>query len=78
MTHPVASTTLGGARADALRAPGVPPRARPGRGFPLPEDVVQQVEIQARYDGYLTIEREVGENPVADIAEAVRYLRSFK
>lgn len=27
------------------------------------------------YRGFLTIEREVGENPVQDIAEAVRYLR---
>ncbi|MFC5471383.1 sugar phosphate isomerase/epimerase family protein [Cohnella suwonensis] len=28
------------------------------------------------YDGYLTIEREVGANPEADIAEAVRFLRA--
>ena len=28
------------------------------------------------YTGYLTIEREVGDNPVADIGEAVRFLRA--
>ena len=27
------------------------------------------------YDGYLTIEREVGENPAADIAVAATFLR---
>ena len=31
----------------------------------------------AGYKGYLTIEREVGENPVADVAEAVKFLRTF-
>ena len=30
------------------------------------------------YDGFLTIEREVGDNPVHDITEAVRFLRSFE
>jgi sugar phosphate isomerase/epimerase len=30
------------------------------------------------YDGFLTIEREVGENPAADIEKAVKYLRSFE
>jgi L-ribulose-5-phosphate 3-epimerase len=29
------------------------------------------------YDGFLTIEREVGEDPVGDIAKAVQYLRSL-
>ena len=29
------------------------------------------------YNGYLTIEREVGDNPVADIKTAVDYLRNF-
>lgn len=29
------------------------------------------------YQGYLTIEREVGDNPVADIGAAVRYLRGL-
>jgi sugar phosphate isomerase/epimerase len=29
------------------------------------------------YDGYLTIEREVGENPALDIAEAVKFLRNL-
>lgn len=29
------------------------------------------------FDGYLTVEREVGENPQADIAEAVTFLRSL-
>jgi len=28
------------------------------------------------YDGYLTIEREVGENPSADIALAVSFLKT--
>jgi len=32
---------------------------------------------EAGYKGYLTIEREVGENPVADVAEAIRFLRSL-
>lgn len=30
------------------------------------------------YTGYLTIEREVGKDPVADITKAVRYLRSLE
>jgi len=30
------------------------------------------------YDGFLTIEREVGDDPAADIAKAVRFLRSFE
>ncbi|MBB6730002.1 sugar phosphate isomerase/epimerase family protein [Cohnella zeiphila] len=30
------------------------------------------------YKGYLTIEREVGDNPAADIAKAVQFLRQFK
>lgn len=30
------------------------------------------------YDGYFAIEREVGENPVADIQTAVDFLKSFK
>ena len=29
------------------------------------------------YDGFLTIEREVGEDPVADIVQAVRFLRTL-
>ncbi|RKY74226.1 MAG: sugar phosphate isomerase/epimerase [Candidatus Latescibacterota bacterium] len=29
------------------------------------------------YDGYLTVEREVGDNPVADIAKAVQFLRNL-
>ncbi|HOJ31957.1 MAG TPA: sugar phosphate isomerase/epimerase family protein [Candidatus Hydrogenedentes bacterium] len=29
------------------------------------------------YDGYLTIERECGADPVADIAEAIRFLKQF-
>lgn len=29
------------------------------------------------YNGFLTIEREVGEDPVSDIAKAVKFLRSF-
>jgi len=29
------------------------------------------------YDGFLTVEREAGENPRADISEAVQYLRSL-
>ena len=29
------------------------------------------------YDGFLTIEREVGENPVADITKAITYLRGL-
>jgi len=29
------------------------------------------------YDGFLTIEREVGDNPVADIAKAMAFLRGF-
>jgi L-ribulose-5-phosphate 3-epimerase len=31
---------------------------------------------EIRYNGYLTIERECGEDPVADIAEAVRFLKT--
>ena len=30
------------------------------------------------YDGYLTIERECGEDPVADIVEAIRFLNQFE
>lgn len=30
------------------------------------------------YNGYITVEREVGENPVADIEMAVRYLRTLE
>ncbi len=30
------------------------------------------------YDGYLTIEREVGDDPAADIAKAVEFLRGFE
>lgn len=30
------------------------------------------------YDGYLTIERECGDDPVADIAEAIRFLKSME
>ena len=30
------------------------------------------------YDGYLTIEREVGANPSADIAAAVKFLDEYK
>ena len=30
------------------------------------------------YDGYLTIERECGEDPVADIVEAIRFLKQFE
>ncbi|MCE5279067.1 MAG: sugar phosphate isomerase/epimerase, partial [Planctomycetaceae bacterium] len=29
------------------------------------------------YDGFLTIEREVGENPAADIIKAVEFLRTM-
>ena len=29
------------------------------------------------YAGYLAIEREVGEDPVSDVANAVKFLRSF-
>ena len=30
---------------------------------------------EINYDGYLTIEREVGANPVQDITEAVKFLQ---
>ena len=30
------------------------------------------------YDGFLTIEREVGDNPVEDVANAIKYLRSLE
>jgi len=30
------------------------------------------------YDGFLTIEREVGDDPAADIAQAMQFLRSFE
>lgn len=32
---------------------------------------------EVAYDGFFTIEREVGENPVADIAKAIEFLRRF-
>jgi len=30
------------------------------------------------FDGFLTIEREVGENPASDVAQAVKFLRGLK
>ena len=30
------------------------------------------------YDGFLTIEREVGEDPITDVAKAIQFLRSFE
>ena len=32
----------------------------------------------AGYDGYLTVEREAGENPAADIAAALAYISSVR
>ena len=49
---------------------------------PLGEGQVQWNEYLAMlesvgYDGFFTIEREVGPDPVGDIAKAIRFLRSF-
>jgi sugar phosphate isomerase/epimerase len=43
----------------------------------VPFPAYWQALKEARYDGYLTIEREVGATPMADIAEAVTFLRSL-
>jgi len=52
------------------------------REVPLGEGDVNFPEYLARldaigYDGFLTIEREVGDNPVVDIVKAVEFLRSL-
>ena len=53
------------------------------RELPLGEGKVDFVNYFAAlqsigYNGYLTIEREVGTNPVYDIGEAIKYIRTFK
>lgn len=53
------------------------------RELPLGEGKVDFVNYFAAlqsigYNGYLTIEREVGTNPVYDIDEAIKYIRTFK
>ena len=58
---------------------GIGPRGRRGE-VPLGEGEVPwprylRVLKDIGYDGYLTIEREVGENPAADIATAATFLR---
>lgn len=37
-----------------------------------------QALVDIGYDGYLTIEREVGENPEEDIRKAVQFIRSYQ
>ncbi len=53
------------------------------REVPLGEGSVNwkqymQALVDIGYNGYLTIEREVGENPEADIIKAVQFLKQFK
>lgn len=53
------------------------------RELPLGEGKVDFVNYFAAlqsigYNGYLTIEREVGTNPVHDISEAIKFIRTFK
>ncbi|QCJ45557.1 sugar phosphate isomerase/epimerase (plasmid) [Bacillus sp. S3] len=53
------------------------------RELPLGEGKVDFVNYFAAlqsigYNGYLTIEREVGTNPVYDIGEAIKFIRTFK
>lgn len=53
------------------------------RELPLGEGKVDFVNYFAAlqsigYKGYLTIEREVGTNPVHDIGEAIKFIRTFK
>ena len=55
---------------------------RPGHELPLGEgDVKFDTYLYALrdigYNGYLTIEREVGENPIDDIRSAVKFLEAF-
>ena len=39
------------------------------------EEIVRETVKKIGYDGFLTIEREVGENPAADIGTAVQFLK---
>lgn len=53
------------------------------REVPLGEGSVNwnqymQALVDIGYNGYLTIEREVGENPEADIIKAVQFLKQYK
>jgi sugar phosphate isomerase/epimerase len=53
------------------------------REVPLGEGNVNWSEymkalVDIGYTGYLTIEREVGDNPEADIAKAVQFLKQFR
>lgn len=47
-----------------------------GEGQVLWEDYIAALD-EAGYDGFYTVEREVGENPAADIRKAVGFLRRF-
>lgn len=38
---------------------------------------IKALRDEAGYDGFFTIEREVGENPYVDIKQAVRFLKAF-
>jgi len=61
---------------------GISPASGGPKEVPLGEGEVKWDEYLARlaeigYHGYFTIEREVGENPEADIRSAVRFLKGF-
>lgn len=62
---------------DGVRVNGEPKEVPLGEGsvdFPKYLGLLDDVG----YDGFLTIEREVGDNPVADIVKAVKFLRSLE
>ena len=58
---------------DGLRGDGEVPLGEGDVDFPRYVAALDEVG----YDGFLTIEREAGGNPVGDIERAARYLRSL-
>ncbi len=58
---------------DGVRGDGEVPLGEGDVDFPRYVAVLDEIG----YDGFLTIEREVGDDPVRDIAQAVRYLRNL-
>lgn len=61
---------------DGVRIDGKPKEVPLGEGqVDFPRYIALLDEVG--YDGFLTIEREVGDDPVGDIVKAVRYLRTL-
>ena len=45
--------------------------------FAETKEVLELAKVASEYDGYFAIEREVGDDPLADITKAIGFLRSL-